>query len=214
MLVETIGSRLVASQVEVRVVGEIHGRRLVTLSSHPDVQAVILAEGEGGRGRHCSRIALVTVGISVRESDAILPHRNHLPVRLVEAHKAAVQLELVVPVLGHLHHLAVQLKASSPDAVAHASNGGSEIGISLALIACQVIKAQSHVSQLASGVGCLDARYDGSAADHLDGHPVSIGQGEALDGLLLLGERIHCSGGKNFLRDVDHFVLAMGAAVE
>jgi hypothetical protein len=104
----------VARQVEVRVLGQVHRRRLVRGGLVLEAERVVVGERIGHLGVELARVAFLAVRARVREHDADAApvlERLGLPDHLVEALHAAVERVRAV-VGGELVLLAVELEAA------------------------------------------------------------------------------------------------------
>ena len=119
----------VASQVEVAVLGEIHGCRPVGDGVVVEDQLVGVCEGVGHRRSERAGVALFTIRARViqDETDAVgALERRDAPDHLVEALHAAVQVIGAV-VRGQGVGPAVQREPAAGDAVAVPADEGAEV---------------------------------------------------------------------------------------
>ena len=148
------------TQVEVGVVGEVHGRGRIRGGDIAHAQGVAAHGGVGHRHVEVAGVALFTGGAAVAQFQGGAVRRDQglgLPQHLVEADVATVE------VAGHAVGLvvggqgggdAIDGEAALGDAVAVAADEAAEVGRARA-VGLQVVEAEDHVPGLARAVGNL-----------------------------------------------------------
>jgi hypothetical protein len=88
----------------------------------------------------------------------------------------------VIPavVLRHCVGLAVEREPALTDAIAHAADDGTEVGLVFE-VRGQAVVPQHHVGQHTMAVGHPEFGHNGAVVDHTQHHPATVCQGVAAD---------------------------------
>lgn len=92
-----------SGQIEITMICQIDSRSFGRLRLHLDMQTVVLGQCEFDRCGYFARISFVTIRRTVLQCNAIFVLTHHLPVHLVEANKATMQLMFVVQIARDLY---------------------------------------------------------------------------------------------------------------
>ena len=138
----------ISGQVEVRMVGHVDDRRRVRRGGVPDVDRVVLSEGEGHVGGHSAG----EVRVTVRRDNLQLQMRGvrlqHIVDLVLPAVRASVQAMAEI-ILRQLILNAVQRKPSAVDAVGVTPDGSPEIRlVVLREIVRDLVEAKDDILEL------------------------------------------------------------------
>ena len=189
-------------QVEIHVVGEVHGCRLVSGGVVVNRELVIVREQVGDFHFEGAGITLINVGAGMpkRNAGIVTPDdRSGFPHDFIETLVAAVEVSVDVfvrvvddeGVVG-----AVEGERAVGDAIAVTTDEATEVR-RLVFVVGDVVEAEVDVGELAVTVWRYEAD-DRSAVGHdVGGEPVAIGEGVELDGFagLSLAEGRNGDGG-------------------
>lgn len=127
-----------SGQIEVRMIGQIDRCRLGggRLELHGQLVAVAAAQADGDRSQHGARIALFAVRTDVRHAHRVADDHG-VPVVLVEAYEAAVQMHRAVVVLGQCVRVPVEAELTVGNTIADTTDGRPEVRIVGGQVACE-----------------------------------------------------------------------------
>ena len=177
-------SRRTARQVEVCVVGQVDGGRLIGGGLIAEGQGVFIVQGIGDLDPQIPREALLTVGgdIGQGQNGSIgggggFGAPDHVGIALLSAVKAG---GAVIGKEGV--GLAVQLKGRICDAVGHTTHQGPQIPVGLLVVGHGIV-AKAYVRDLAVFIGGLDADDGTAEIGDLHGHILIVDKGIECGGL-------------------------------
>ena len=169
----------VAAQAEVAMVGQVEDGGLVGTALIGDGQGVVVAQLVGDLHADVARIAILAVRTCGGELEGLVVHLIGFPDAVVEGNGAA-SVETVHVVVGNqLILLSVEGELGISNAVAIASDEGSEVASFVAEldVVVDVVVSQADIDELAVLVGHHDADDASSEVCEADLHAVGVGQG-------------------------------------
>ncbi len=171
-----------AGQIKVGVVCQVNRRGAIGCRLVFDAQGIVVRQHIGDGNRQRTGIPLLAIGARVGQAQRLTAcsfDDGSVPHYLVEALDSAVQM--IGPVVNcYAIGLAVQLKASSGNAVGHAACYAAEIG-ALLLVLLERFKPQHDIAQFTVAIGNQQLGENTTVGNHAGLRALRIGHRIAVD---------------------------------
>ena len=189
-LVVEDGLAAFTAQVEVAVIGEIHGCRLVGRGDIVDADFVLVSQLIGHGDIELAGVTFFAIRAGVPEDHAgalFVLERFGGPDDLAEVPGGA-PVQVVRPVVDRqLVVFALEGELPLGDSVGDAAGGTAEVLVPFALVSGDVVEAEDHICELALLVGNLQLGESGSARDQAGDHPGLVAKRVPFDRLARAG---------------------------